>query len=716
MNFKQGDILVKNPQQGKTVWMNQRLIIDVLGVSDDLLRSTMRKRFKQSVQPCHRHHNILPDTGKSWRWAKINGQFYYDLSRIPNRKPTYYRNQFGDAETLVEQYNDAIKGSQKNLFELEFKNYVDGKYRDYLPCYFQHTKLQANALAKACAIIEFTIVSKENHEFKTSAHIYKLVAQLVDKYDYKYIGKQYRTLQQKVEKVENEGFSISDVIELPRAGNNNAVVYLDDSEIYGWSMQLRACGMNYSNETIIRMVSKQCQLVGKPEPSRRWFGTTIFEQHLTKYLTSAKRFGSGTTRGQAHQSYVPKQSAIHAGDCWQVDATRMNLVSHKRVVTTVDKSTGEVKEEKKDGFLFVIAIRDVHSGDVLGYNFDYSENRWSVSQALKMAVLEAGYLPYQIIFDRFPGHNTKEIQTLFENLEALGVKVEISHEANTKAAVERWFGTMQSVFMDGTAYYYGEGVKSRRDNAHRSPEVLKAMRQKANKEKFDFQGAWDECASIVEAYRTTPFSYYSRKHAKVNESPKMLHAKSDKPLVIDLKKHTVSMLFDYKTNFKVKKNGLILKEVLGMELYYQIDDYEVFSRYANVWMSYDLEDLNKVNLFDRNDNLWLYLGEATLQERPQLYGENPEYKKLAKIQQKHREIEAKKAAELDGIITLGSEVPMMMGQYTKKEEAEMTETAYLLEESNTSTISIKKAVGDNLNDSDNDSDDIDLNKLIINQY
>jgi len=714
MNFKQGDILIKKTSQTETVWVSQRMVDKNIGLESNYLKLT-RLRYKKTVQPCYRHHNVLPDTGKGWRWAKINGEFYYDLSRIPDRKPTHYRSQFGDQQELLRQYNEAIQGKSKDLLEVEFKSYIKAKKTEYLPCYFQYTAIQAQALAKACAALEFIIVYAATNNLKLSK-VCRSVAELVAKHDLKYVGKQYRTIQAKIEKIEKEDLAISEVIDLPRVGNTNAVQYLDDPELYSWAMQLRSLGMNYSNETIIRMINKQCQLVGKPSPSRRWFGENVFEKHHTKFLTSAMRFGKGTSRGNVHESYIPKKNALHAGDCWQVDATRMNLVAHKRKVTKIDKKTGEITEKTEDGFLFIIAVKDVHSGDILGYNFDYSENRWSVLNALKMAVQEADYLPYQIIFDRFPGHNTAEVKTFLENLKMSGVKVEISHNANTKASVERGFGTLQSVFMQPTAYYYGEGVKSRRENAHRSPEVLKEIRQKANKEQFDFKAAWNECSAIVEAYRTTELSYYSRKHSKINESPKMLHAKSDKPNAIDLKHYTVSMLFHLKTKFKVKKNGMILKEIHGMPYYYQVEDYSVFSQYENVWLSYDLEDMSTAYIFDKKDNLYLHLCEASQIDDVQLYGPDAEFNKLNALKQRQKEIEAQKVAELE-TITLGDEVSLMMGRYTQKQEAEMADSVRLLNESKeySSKEPLKKAVGDSLEDNAYDSDDVDLASLVTNQ-
>ncbi|TSE08651.1 transposase family protein, partial [Aquimarina algiphila] len=166
----------------------------------------------------------------------------------------------------------------------------------------------------------------------------------------------------------------------------------------------------------------------------------------------------------------------------------MNLIEH-------------TKDDKSKGFLFVIAVKDVHSGDILGYSFDYSENRWSVTNALKMAVENTGYLPYEIVADRFPGHNTKEVKALTHNLSLMGVKMTVTHKATGKPHVERGFGTIQSVFMQESKYYYGEGIQSRRASAHRSPEYLKEIRKESRKEGFGLTEAYNESQHIIEAFR-----------------------------------------------------------------------------------------------------------------------------------------------------------------------------------------------------------------------
>ena len=129
MNFKQGDIITRNTGDTPTVWLSQRLVMDVTGISEIHLRTVCRDRYKNSVQKCYHHHNILPDTGKGWRWAKMDAGFYYDLSRIPNRAPQFYRELFGDAAELVNNYNNFLNGTQTTEFETMFKRHLNQVYR-----------------------------------------------------------------------------------------------------------------------------------------------------------------------------------------------------------------------------------------------------------------------------------------------------------------------------------------------------------------------------------------------------------------------------------------------------------------------------------------------------------------------------------------------------------------------------------------------------------
>lgn len=696
MKFQQDDILTKN----NTIWISQRAVENTCILTDNYFRK-VRSKYRNSIQPCYRHHNVLPDTGKGWRWAKIKNKFYYALDNIPNRKPTYYRDLFGDKQELVQQYKDYISNQNTSLVEPHFLHYKKEISKIYKQAYLNCTKIQQQSLCIAAALLEGAITWINENEVDTSKSVFfKEYCELLEKYDIRYLPKNHRKFKAKVIEVITQELAIVDAVYLPRQWNSNALQHVDE-EVKSWAIQMRSMGQNYSNDAIIRRLAHMCRLTGKTIPSRRWFGQNIFEKHYTKFITATPRFGDGERGASLYKGYIPMKNALFAGDCWHVDATRMNLIAHKT-------EAGDKKH------LFIIAVRDVHSGDVLGYNFDYKEDRWSVLNAVKMAVIESGYLPYQIVFDRFPGHNTEEAKRFFTQIEQMGVKVTISHNPQAKAKLERWFSTSQSVFMDRSEYYYGEGVKSNRLNAHRSPEYLKEVRKKANKDKFDMYDSWRESQLIVEAYRSTALSYYSRKFKSINKSPRTLHAESDKPHVKFLKEWQISMVFGLKKKKKVSNLGLITTEIQGGTYHYQISEYEIFSKEPEVIVSYDLSDLSKVYIFKKKQHFLVYLCEAQEFEETQPYGPQAEFNRIAAQKARIKAVNDKRAEELKEHTQVYDESSHLMGKFTIKDEAENADTIRLLNETYNEQEPIKKAVGSGFDTSD--SLEIDLDELTTDQF
>lgn len=699
MNFKQNDILIRKTSDGQTIWLSERLVSEVCGVSNGYFRK-VRNLYKNSVQNCYQRFNILPASGASWRWAKINGSFYYDLDFLPNQSPKFYRDLFGDKTELIENFNEFDSNKENVLFESQFNSYIKANEKDFLFCYVDCTKEQQKALAKACAALEFSVKYIQENEFRTQNEGYKLLADFIEKNELRYMPKNYRILKEKVADVIEKGQAISEVIQLPRAGNTNAQEY-NDPEVWNWAMQLTSMGQNYSNDWKTRKIQDMCLMLGKKVPSRRWFGQNIYEQHNTKFLTASQRFGKGTSKASLYEGYIPFENALFAGDCWQVDATRVNMISHKA-------DDGDKK------FLYIIAVRDVHSGDVLGYSFDYSENRWSVINAVKMAVQTSGYLPYEVVFDRFPGHNTEEAKRLMSSMEQMGVKVTIAHNANAKASLERWFGTLQSVFMMESQYYYGEGIKSRRLHAHRSPEYLAQLEKESAKAKFNLVDAYGEAEGIVEAYRTTAYSYYSRKYKHINKPPKLIHDESEKPHVQWLQNHQISMIFGLKKKIKIR-NGFIKTEIQNIEFIYQVNDYEILSQEPEVIISYDMEDLSSVYLFKSKGSYLVHLGEAEEFKRVVIHGPQAEFNRVNSEKQRMAEIERKRQEELEEKKGYNNDIALMMGRFTNKHDAENAETALLLHSiQKPKTEPIKKAVGSDF--STTNSYDIDINSFTKNQY
>ena len=381
-----------------------------------------------------------------------------------------------------------------------------------------------------------------------------------------YLPENARRLQQKLRELE-AGKKASDIIRLPRVGNNNAAVHKVDEDINAWALALRAQGANYTNALIIRHLTTLCGQLGKKAPSEGWF-KAFFAQHSTKFLSAGGRFNEGGRHGAAYMGYTPTRTALFAGDCWQMDGSRVNLMAHKA------DPEHRVIAGRKEQYVYIIAVRDVHSGMVVGCHLDYKEDRWGYLSALRSAVENTGYLPYEVMHDQFPGHNTPEWKQLSAQIKDVGVKVTLARTAQAKAQMERWFGSWQDCFMQTSAYYYGQGVKSSLPHAHRSETYLKQLQRNTRQqdgEQWGWREAMAETAELVSMYNTTLMSAWSRKHKAVTLSPEGLHGASEKPHVAAVSERMWAQLFGEKRHGALR-SGFVMLQVDGRPVRLAVDE------------------------------------------------------------------------------------------------------------------------------------------------
>ena len=265
----------------------------------------------------------------------------------------------------------------------------------------------------------------------------------------------------------------------------------------------------------------------------------------------------------------------------------------------------------------------MYSGLVLGWAFGLGENRWMYGQALKMAYETVGHLPMTLVSDRFPGHNTDEWIQTRERLTKLGVKCDITSEATGKARIERWIGTLQTVFEMQSEFFYGEGIRSKRTYSHRHPEYMAKLRKRAAKNGWDVTEAVGEAERVIEAYNTTKLSAYSKKFKSVEKSPTELYGESEKPNVRLVASHT-KLLVMAETKAMQIRGDMIVTTINGLECEYAVESKETWLNYPSVLVAFDAQDLGTVSLFDAKTEV--YLGEASLITKVQRYGTetNPE--------------------------------------------------------------------------------------------
>jgi hypothetical protein len=662
MKFQKNDIWTRRERDTRqAVWISEAFLVNAIkGLTELNLRVKYRQRYLKTVNGSKRKKQaILPDTEATFRYARKHGTFYYDYDRLPDNR----RKHLPSKEELVELYEQAMNNNSQSAMERDLLDHLKDLTK-YLPAYGSCTEIQAKHLARACAVVQFAANDLRGSEPQWSNDYYRNLSAVIKRHNWPYLPKNYRRLKEKIDRV-IDGADVRKVIKLPRRGNSNAKQY-DDKQVIGWLMYLRSRPENYSNAHIARKIMKMCVLAGKPVPSQSWI-EHFFADAKTKFLTGPFRYGSAR-KGAEYKSYLPVAGALYAGDCWQMDGTRFNFIPHKT-------------EDGSEKSMIIIVVRDVHSGDIIGFHLDTKEDRYGYLNALNMAVSNTGHLPYELVHDRFPGHNTDEWTLLSRRLEHKGVKISVTSTGTGKSHVERCFETLQDVFMIDSKWYYGHGVQSTRDAAHRSPEYLARVRKQARKEGFDFDAAWHAAAQIVGNYRKTPLSEYSRKHAAVPESPMELYQKSEQLNVIKIDDFERVMLFGTCRSATIRNNGLIRMRIHKAEYCYRIEDYNIIVNYKKVVLYYDLEDLSRVHLFAPGDDLNApYLGEAIEEEALQYYGPNAEFDRMAKMKEARKEVHEKRKAELEELTAdVADEVDLLLGAIASKTDNDAAQTNWLEE-------------------------------------
>ena len=659
MNIASGDILNYNSM----ICLSSDFLVQNTSVSGNYLR-VAKSRARQAGSK-----------DAAWKFIHAQGKDYFIYGNIPGT----YRQQLPEIETIKDYAVDPGNDIQNLVSEA----LTDG-FKMFASQFDSTAEAQSAAiLHEAKNYIEINWIP-----FNKSAFFERLANEIALS-EAKYLPKSWRNLRDRI-RLYAESVNAKGVVRVKNQGNKNAAKIAGNDLLKGLVFELAASGKNYSAAFIYRKIRLICEQSGiEKKPSLRWV-SGFMARPETKNLIQ-KRYGSGSRFNHKYRGYVPTQTALYAGDAWQIDGTRVNIIDHKVPIAGKDG-----KRKTANRFLYIVAVRDVMSGMPLGWEYCYEENAQAVIGALAMAVRNAGYLPYELIYDRFPGHNTAEWSFIEYSLRRAGTLMTVTHKAEGKAHMERWFGTLQSVFMAESNLYYGDGIRSTRRHAHRSKEYIAEMHRWAQKNNFNFDDAVRETNGFLEKYIHTPYSNYSRKFAEISKSPVQLHDESEKPNTYPLPEPQFCYIFGLRKEVSIR-NYMIQTQIENAVRYYGIEDCNLTERYTGEKLinCFDHEDLSRVHLFDGET----YLGTFAEVTTAQRFGSEKDMravdrmKKIAADNEAHRtrksqEIELRKrvaeaqSASLmsgDEENELSSEVGILLGGRVKKRTHEAAETGYLRE-------------------------------------
>lgn len=559
-------------------------------------------------------------TGGTWKHEQLLNRCYFYYTALPGD----VRNQLP-----TRQYLQSVAITYSNDVQTIINTARTEGYKQLLSIYSRNMELAMSA----AVITEASRYCQQNGiSFKKSAFFEKLATE-INLQGLKYLPKTWRNLRDKVREY-TDGTAINELINTKNEGNANRATYKNNDLLNGWLLELMDTQRNYSHAYIFRKIRLLCAQYNLKEcPSPRWVSDACNSSQMQ--FLAQQRYGAGSRFNHKFRGYTPMQSAIYAGDCWMIDGTRVNIIDHRGTYT--DRNGKKVTGQK---FLYIIAVRDVMSGMPLGWEYCYEENAQAVINAIAAAVRNTGYLPYEFIYDRFPGHNTAEWAWVEGIMRTKGVIMTISHDPNAKANIERWFGTLQDVFMMESDLYYGQGVRSTRRWAHRSKEYVTAMRQWAIKNGFNFDDAIRETDSFLDAYSNTPYSSYSRKFANIEQTPAQLHETSDKPHTYPVQEHEFCYLFGLRKEVSIR-NYMIQTQIDGAPYYYGIDECEVAERYTGVKITncFDYDDYSRVHLYDGAQ----YVGSFDEVTPAQRFGPEKDMRAVGKMNAINEKMESHRA-------------------------------------------------------------------------
>lgn len=433
MNLQPTDILIRKTDGTETLWLSQRLVMEVCGNSEATLRKE-RVVYKKSVRACDlaKSKEFLPDSGKAWRWAKTSNGFYYCLNNIPNRAPKHYRSMFGTEQELREAMSQLQEvGSQKRneVVKMELKKVVksltnteDVQYYEYdAPVLF--TPKKARELAKAKAWVGFIKNQYESGDFRLFGVQRKQdflslcteVLQEMQLEGLKVSNPAY--LKRKIDHFPSERLEQLDYLINERYDNDNArkvgkyplvdtetgeIFQFDAHEALMYNLYMNPFG---SSKEAIRQVyvntyTEAIQEFGFEPIAYRTFCHYLGMFHK-QILLAKERHGKDYFKKQ-FLTYVPQKKLQYAHSLFAGDGSgTINYRYYNR--------KGELKTMK----LYVIMISDVASRKIVGWAVaekgQHKETSEMVIKAVKMALQKCDYQTmFEFISDNHGAFTSKE--------------------------------------------------------------------------------------------------------------------------------------------------------------------------------------------------------------------------------------------------------------------------------------------------------------------
>jgi hypothetical protein len=155
---------------------------------------------------------------------------------------------------------------------------------------------------------------------------------------------------------------------------------------------------------------------------------------------------------------------------WSLDGTPTQLYYRDEVVTIKKNGEKEVKWIIKSD-LYAYFVTDAYSGAAIGYSLAFAETSGMVDAALRNAITDYGYKPYQLQYDNSSANTSAAIKNLMNNMSRVHFPCE-AYKGRSKY-VEGIIGHFQQRVLRYYEHFKGGNITTKSLNSKANPELLK---------------------------------------------------------------------------------------------------------------------------------------------------------------------------------------------------------------------------------------------------
>ena len=413
------DILIRATPDGQTVWVSQRMVCEVCGVSDGVLKYS-RSIYKSILPPSWQ--KVADQTefflggkpGKAWRWGRKGGQYYYDYDHIPNRKPTCYRDLLPSKEELIGAVEDQKLDSSRtrrnrivDTLDEKVKNYESVDDFIFFSTFTVGDKdifdtKRARDLQRAAAWCRFLKQAPEGIEsgalgFRTLTGLYKACAAHIEKENLTgFRIKSAESLRKKIAGLPNGEDMLAALVSGKYCNDNRRIIGKAEIVDYATGEVMKydahqATIMSYwlnpgrsqkdSKQTLYGLYAYDMECLNI-KPVKLSTFTHYINKWDNRYFSAAERHGKVYAKN-AFRPYVPSESLEYANSLWVSDGS--GVVPYR-----YQDQYGKWRMMK----MYTMLITDVGSRYMVGYSVsrkgEHVEDFRMLRDAMRMALLDNG--------------------------------------------------------------------------------------------------------------------------------------------------------------------------------------------------------------------------------------------------------------------------------------------------------------------------------------